>query len=422
MSDNDPNADPYMFNGFPLNTPMDIRLGLTNEEDINHTIRWGIISASSISSDWVKSLQDVPGTQVTAIAARDLDRAQAFAEAHEIPTAYDSYDQLVEDDDVDMVYIASKTWDHHRDLLRTINAGKNLLCEKPFTDTADQAKEVYDLAAKANVICWEGMWLRFFPAVEHARAAIERGDIGDIKIVQADYPDRVYALNPAITGFGAEEMPTIAAAGKKSWAQPHADGRFSAHGASPSAAVLQYSDQEGIAVITFPTGRYLEESQYIGTKGRITIETPSHHPAAVTVRTGRPPRQGTRREEGKPIMELDPAKGWTGDWLETHWNQDRNPSNGAFNQVDRFEYPVPNPGPITRGQPPSAWWNGERLIRYKGWTWHGGNQHGFTYQAQAIHRCMAAGLNEMPQWTIAESIKVCEIIDEINRQCDEVGF
>lgn len=422
MADDSANDDPYMYKGFPMNTPMDIRLGLTREEDINHELRWGIISASSISSDWVKSLQDVPGAKFTAIAARDMDRAKAFADAHEIPTAYDSYDDLVNDDDVDIVYIASKTWDHHRDLMRTIGAGKHILCEKPFTDTADQAKEVFDAAAKAGVVCWEGMWLRFFPAVEHARAAMERGDIGDVCVVQADYPDRVYALNPAITGFGANEMPVIAAAGRKARAQPYANDVFSAHGGSPSAAVLQYSDQEGIAVITFPNGRFIEESQYIGTKGRITVETPSHHPSAVTIRTGRPGRRGTRREEGKPVMELDPHKGWTGDWIETHWEQDRNPSAGPFNQIDRFEYPVPTPAPITRGQPPAARWNGERLIKYKGWTWHGGNQHGFTYQAQAVHRCMGAGLSELPQWTTAESIRVCEIIDEINRQCAERGF
>ena len=61
MSDDHANDDPYIYNGFPLNTPMDIRLGLTHEDGIHHKLRWGIISASSISSDWVKSLQDVPG-------------------------------------------------------------------------------------------------------------------------------------------------------------------------------------------------------------------------------------------------------------------------------------------------------------------------------------------------------------------------
>ncbi len=71
--------------------------------------------------------------------------------------------------------------------------------------------------------------------------------------------------------------------------------------------------------------------------------------------------------------------------------------------------------------PPLARWTG-KLINYKGWTWGWGNQHGFVYQAQTVHRCIAAGLTEMPQFTQAESIRVCEIIDEINRQCAATGF
>lgn len=415
-------GDPDFFDDWPLNTPMDVRLELTDPDDINFPLRWGIISASAIASDWVKSLQDVPGARVTAVAARDLERAQAYATAHGIDQAYDDYAALCADPDVDIVYIASKTWDHYEHLMMAIDAGKHVLCEKPFTDTTEQARAVYAAAAEKNLFCQEGMWLRFFPAIEHLRCCLQRGDIGKLQVVQADYPDRVYALNPAITGFGAEEMPFIAAAGRASKPQAQADGVLSAHGALPSAAVLQYSQQGGIAVITFPNGRFLEETHYVGTEGRITVHTPSHHPTAITVSTGRPPRAGTRKAEGLPSMELDPSAGWVGDWAETHWNQDRNPTAGPFNHVRRFEYPMPTPAPITRGQPAGAHWNGERLVRYKGWTWSGGNQHGFIYQAQAAHRCLAANLTEMPQWTQAESLRVCEIIDEINRQCAEVGF
>ena len=415
-------TDITIHENLPMETPLDIRQGVTEEDGINFPLKWGIISASAIASDWIKSLQDVPGASVVAIAARDAERARIYAEAHGIPKSYGSYDELCNDPDVDIVYIASKTWDHHRDLMTAIRAGKHVLCEKPFTDTAEQAKEVYAAADEAGVFCQEGMWLRFFPAIEHARTAMARGDIGNLQVVQADYPDRVYALNPAVTGFGGDEMPVIAAAGRKSVGQPYANDVPSAHGAPPSAAVLQYTEQRGIAVITFPSGRFIEETQYIGTHGRITIETPSHHPSALTIRTGRPPRDGTRKAEGKPTLELDPAHGWHGDWIESHWNQDRNPSAGPFNQVQRFEYPLPHPPPITRGQPAGSRWNGERLIKYKGWTWSGGNQHGFMYQAQAVHRCLAASLKETPQFTRQESIRVCEIIDEINRQCGEVGF
>ena len=414
-----------------MNAPMDIRLGKTREEDINFKLRWGIISASAIASDWIKSLQDVPGATVTAVAARDKDRAVAYAEAHGIPTAYDSYEALCNDPNVDIVYIASKTRDHHRDLLTAIAAGKHVLCEKPFTDTAGQAREAYAAAEKADVFCQEGMWLRCFPAVEHARVAIERGDIGKLQVVQADYPDAVYALDPAVTGFGAEEMPVVAAAGKKPTAHSQAADVHSAHVSTPSAAVLQYTEQEGIAVITFSTGRFVEVTQFIGTNGRITLETPSHHPTALTIRTGRPRVSGTRTSDGKPEsgsdvtsreVELDPSEGWVGDWYETHWEQDRNPSHGSFNHVERFEYPVPTPAPFTRGQPAGSRWTGEKLIEYKGWTWGHGNQHGFMYQAQAVHRCIAAGLKELPQFTRAESIRVCEIIDEVNRQCAAKGF
>ena len=275
---------------------------------------------------------------------------------------------------------------------------------------------------RPRVACFEGMWTRFFPAVEHARVALERGDIGDVTLVQADYPDRVYALNPALLAFGADEMPVIAAAGRAPKPQAHANDVPSAHGAPPSAAVLQYTQQQGVAVITFPSGRFIEETQIVGTRGRITLETPSHHPSALTVRTGRPPRLGDRKSEGLPVMELDASQGWIGDWQDAHYNDDRNPTHGAFDQVNRYDYPLPSPAPITRGQPAGSRWDGEKTISYKGWTWSGGNQHGFMYQAQAIHRCMAAGLTEFPQFTRAESLRVCEIIDEINRQCLAVGF
>ena len=420
--------DPTFRHGLPMNTPMDIRLGKTSAEGINHKLRWGIISAAAIASDWIKSLQDVPGASVTAVAARDMSRAAAYAEAHGIATAYDSYEALCNDPDVDIVYIASKTWDHHKHLLAAIAAGKHVLCEKPFTDTAAQAREVYAAAERAGVFCQEGMWLRCFPAVEHARVALARGDIGKLKVVEADYPDAVYALDPAVTGFGAEEMPVVAAAGKKPVAQTDAGDLYSGHIPNPSAVVLQYTGQEGVAVITFPTGRFVEETQYIGTTGRITVESPSHHPTALTIRTGWPPVPGAVRgstsegESENQRLELDPSAGWVGDWHETHWNQDRNPSHGSFDRVERFEYPVPTPAPFTRGQPPGSRWTGEKLIEYKGWTWGHGNQHGFVYQAQAVHRCIAADLRELPQFTAAESIRVREIIDEINRQCAERGF
>ena len=92
--------------------------------------------------------------------------------------------------------IGTKTADHHAHMLMAIAAGKHVLCEKPFTDTAEQAREVYAAAEAKGLFCQEGMWVRYFPAYEHAKAAIELGVIGDIKGVSADYPDRVCPSSP----------------------------------------------------------------------------------------------------------------------------------------------------------------------------------------------------------------------------------
>ena len=222
--------------------PLDLREGLTRAEDVHFPLRWGFITASAIGSDFIKSLQDVPGAECVAVAARDAGRAARYAEAHGMPRSHATYQALCADPDIDIVYIGSKTPDHFDHCMMCIKAGKNVLCEKPFTETAAQAREVYAAAAEAGLFCQEGMWTRFFPVYEHARQAIAAGAIGDVQIVQSDYPDRVYALCPAPLAFGADEAPLVSASGVAE-----------SPGGRPNAAVLQYGTK-GIGVITFPQG------------------------------------------------------------------------------------------------------------------------------------------------------------------------
>jgi predicted homoserine dehydrogenase-like protein len=136
---------------YPPQTPMDVKSGATKAEDVHFPLRWGIIGASRIGSDWIKCLADVPGASLAAVAARDMDRAQEYAEAHGIPTAYDSYQTLVDDPRVDIVYIGTKTDDHHAHTMLAIAAGKHVICEKPFCATEAQAAECF-VAAVAIAI------------------------------------------------------------------------------------------------------------------------------------------------------------------------------------------------------------------------------------------------------------------------------
>jgi dihydrodiol dehydrogenase / D-xylose 1-dehydrogenase (NADP) len=378
--------------GLPFATPLDIRKGLTSAEGVRHALRWGILSASAIASDWIKSLQDVPGASVVACAARDPARAAAYAADHGIARAHADYAALCADPAVDIVYIGTKTADHAAHMLLAIGHGKHVLCEKPFTDTATQAREVYAAAEAKGLFCQEGMWLRYFPAFEHARAAIELGVIGDVKQVSADYPDRVYALTPAPFAFGAAankcpEAPTVAATGRVG---------------GPSAVVLGYGDQ-GVGVHTFPQGRFEEETIIVGTAGRIKLLKPSHHPTHLEIYSG-----GYEGSQGSWGTQGD--HGYDG--RRDGWNE---PSQHGVH-VERVYYPLPEPAG-ERGMPPGKRWDPALgVVEYKGWSWGHGNMHGFVYQAQAVHRCLAAGLTGCPQFTREESVHTCDIIDEIDRQ------
>ena len=230
-----------------------------------------------------------------------------------------------------------------------IEAGKHVLCEKPLAANIEDSKEMYAAAEAKGVMLQDAMWTRFFPAVEHARAAIEAGLIGDPVLVQSDFFDPIYCIQAAPLAFGADAAVTnVVAAGKRS-----------------AAAVVEFGEN-ACAVFTFPpfTSELAEVTEIVGTKGRITLERPGHCPTKVTL--------NIPSENGVP-------------------SQYRTGNAPAPSQT--FEYPLPEQVAIRHAFP---------------------NQHGFLYQAEAVHRCLAAGLTECPQYGKAESLAAMQILTEIN--------
>ena len=338
-----------MANDLPPSAPLDVRQGITDAKDVAHPLRWGILGTGNISSQWVWCLQQVPGATITAAAARDKDRAQAFADRHGIPAAYDSYADMVGAPDVDIVYIGTITRLHKEHSLLAIEAGKHVLCEKPLAVNAADAAEMYAAAKARGVMLQDAMWTRFFPAVEHARFAIESGMIGDVSLVQSDFFDPIYTIQAGPLGFGADAAPT----------------RIVATGRRAGGAIVEYGDGK-VAVFTFPpfNSELAEVTEIVGSLGRITLQQPGHSPTGLTIRTpppgGVPSRYRTRNV---------PAP------------------------VQHFEYPLPG----NVGMP----------------TWFP-NQHGFLYQAEAVHRCLAAGLLVCPQYDEADSMQAMRLLTEIN--------
>ena len=149
-------------------------------------IRWGILGAGAIAATVGADIAAVPGNVLQAVAARDGDRAAAFAQRHGVARSYGSYADLLADPDVDVVYLATTHAQHHEQALACLEAGKPILVEKAFTLTAPQAREVVEAARARGLFAMEAMWTRLHPLIRRTQQLIADGRIGELTAVRAD--------------------------------------------------------------------------------------------------------------------------------------------------------------------------------------------------------------------------------------------
>jgi len=166
-------------------------------------IRWGIIGAGRIAGAFAAAVGQHTRAQVVAVGSRNRDRAERFATAHGIPTTHLGYDALVEDPQVDVVYVATPHSEHLEHALLAIRAGKHVLVEKAFTRNAAEARQVLDAARSAGVFVMEAMWTRFLPHVAALHQVIDAGEIGEVVNVSADH-GQLMAFDPASRLFAPE--------------------------------------------------------------------------------------------------------------------------------------------------------------------------------------------------------------------------
>lgn len=167
--------------------------------------RWGILGAGGIARKFTDAVTQHTASEVVAVAAASgVERAQAFADEMGVPKAYGSYEQLLADPDVDLVYVATTHNNHHGPALLAIEAGKHVLVEKSFTQNEKQAQLVVDAARAKGVFVMEAMWARHLPHQYALRELIARGEIGEIVSVQADHGQALSHVermwNPALAG------------------------------------------------------------------------------------------------------------------------------------------------------------------------------------------------------------------------------
>ena len=167
-------------------------------------IRWGILGAGNIAASFSEGVRDRTRSSVVAVGSRSVEKAAEFAAAHAAGArAHGSYEDLVADPDVDVVYVATPHSHHLEHALLAIRAGKHVLVEKPITRSVAEAEQVLEAAREAGVFLMEAMWTRFLPHVAALRAAIARGEIGEVVTIEAEF-DISVPFDPAHRLFAPE--------------------------------------------------------------------------------------------------------------------------------------------------------------------------------------------------------------------------
>lgn len=170
-------------------------------------LRWGILGPGGIARAFASDLRTA-GLDIAAVGSRRREAAEAFAAEFSVPHVHGSYEELVADPDVDIVYIATPHPFHAEQAILALEAGKHVLVEKPFTINATEAAAVRDAARARGLLAMEAMWTRYLPSMVRIREIIASGSLGEIRAVTADHTQKIttdpaHRLNALELGGGA---------------------------------------------------------------------------------------------------------------------------------------------------------------------------------------------------------------------------
>eukprot|EP00984_Skeletonema_dohrnii_P012365 scaffold5001_cov112-Skeletonema_dohrnii-CCMP3373.AAC.7 len=350
--------------------PIMVTRRLFSSQQLN-PIKWGILSAGRIASDYAKAITITDGAVASAVAARCPTKAKEFATLHGIDKSYGCYHDVINSPEVDVVYIAT-TADHHFEWAKqSLLAGKPTVVEKPMTLRLADTKELIDLARQNNTFLMEGMWTRCFPAMHKLRQIIAAGELGQVVYCQGDFgwkfptnnlDDRIwYKESGGVTldiGMYCAQIGRVTFPNAQ-LKDVRATGTVK-NGVDYSVmATVRYqqedeAEEDGLLQFAVTGAANTEERLVIqGTKGRAILDAPFHVPERLRVSKD----QG--REKTEEIV---------------------------------YDYPLPND--------PFGVWNNPGSI-------------GFYHQINEVGKALKEGRNECDSYTWNDSLEVALIVDEI---------
>ena len=260
------------------------------------TVGWGILATGGIARAFTQDLV-LHGHRVEAVGSRSADSAQSFAREHDIPRSHGSYEDLVADPAVDVVYVATPHNFHAAHALLAIAAGKHVLVEKAFTLNATQAQHVVDAADAGGLLVLEAMWTRFLPHMRIVREWIAAGRIGEVRSVHADHTqslpteDSHRLNNPALAGGALLDLGVYPISFAHDVLGPVesvvAEATFKSTGVDASVAtVLRHRGGTVSTSYSSSETRGSNRATVLGMEGRLELDATWYAPTRVTLHDG----------------------------------------------------------------------------------------------------------------------------------------
>ncbi|MNH94307.1 1,5-anhydro-D-fructose reductase [compost metagenome] len=321
--------------------------------DNAYKVKWGILSTGWIAHQFATDLAHASNGLAYAVGSRNQESADKFARKHGIPVAHATYEDLVNDPEVDAVYIGTPHPFHKDNALLALRAGKAVLCEKPFTVNSGELEEIVAYAREHKLFLMEAMWSRYLPANVKVREWIAAQRIGDVRLVKADLGFRAdwnpegRLLNPALGGGALLDVGIYPVSFASMIFGPHPESVASTVHMGETGVdehfslLLSYGGGKSASLNGGVRLNMLQEAYVFGTEGHIVVKGSFVNPRSAELYAG-------------------------GELVET-FEDDRTST-------------------------------------------------GYAFEAEEVGRCLQAGLTESPALTLDESLAILKLLDQVRAE------
>jgi len=357
---------------------------------MSDSFRWGLLGAGDVARNFGRSVALLPGHAVTAVTSRSAARAKAAATDLGSIRNLADYAALAADPDIDAIYVATPAALHREHVALALMAGKPVLCEKPFTVTASQARELATLAERSGTFCMEAMWMRFIPAIRALKDRIAAGEIGEVRMLQAELgfsvpynpENRYYNLEKgggALLDLGIYPLSLA----YYLLGQPEAGQMLT--GNAPNGV-----DARATITLRFPSGalasltcgfdqRLRNRALVTGATGSFELDAPLYAPESIAMtRSPQPAPGGLAADQGGLLGRLSRTSP-----MLIRLRRRYAPVLRQLVRRERSTLSYPFPG------------------------------FGYQFEAAEVACCVRAGLRESPVMPLAESVEIMECLERL---------